>query len=995
MNILYLRGFNNYHKRTIIKYSTLEDYQNNSTSFLNYSGINFNPNDGIVTELIVGGEQQKEDNQILMFEDIGSPDYCVCYESTGSNQVVIKSRWFILESVRIRAGQYRLALKRDVIADHMDFVLNSQCFIKKGQLENIKSPFLFNRENLTYNQIKKKEIPLYDSTQSAWIVGYVAKNYNGNSGSDVTVSGSINNTEATDGIPMEDTPWGSITLQDIQDGISFTTVSSVNLLWRIRGLSASGPYYGNGYSNERYREYSNMAGRSKIVVKNGNIEYIDNNYGTFWVRKYIIRGANEIPLDPTNIAGNTLGEFEDIKLDLPINCVTERDYIYPQKSLIKSAQDLTNKFMAKNFYGTSVAQNFLNAVTDRYNTLNYVGDSGIMAFNGAQVYYDDGLGNEHAYQAIITKKSTIVSSQDITSNILTDVSSNGIQLFNATCNQNDNYSWLGNNFLEVKVILSEYSIQFREVPGKLTVDTVLPAIANRWTCNDQLFDIFCIPFGKISVKDDLTPGGDETLIETRADAGLAAARAMAQELGSNLYDLQILPYCPIKEIRDSFEFQTVYFKRDPFSYIHFIQLDDPYLTNAGYFTIDSDSTSQTGSYQRIKKHISGETLSYVFWSYSSHGTFDIPVLMNQDMYYQYDYDLTNQLLKKKVSSETEFLRLCSPNYNGVFEFYPAKNANELKTVRLKIGPLTPPPPGVTYEYGDVPEWRYYNVDYTYRPGNPYIHINPDFKGEDQGGVYGKDFNDVRGLICGGDFSLGYIVDAFRQYQIQNANFQNIFDRQIQNLDTNNAIAKEQTQFSSVMAAIGAPIGGAVTGGMAGAKAGGVYGAIAGAAIGGIGGIAGGVAGYELNMDWLERQQQETRSYSIDMYNYHLGNIKALPYSISRTDCLAENTRLVPFIEVYESTEAEVSNLVNVLKYNGMTIMCIGRPIDYIGLDDIENNSEIAVNCKGHACYYIQADLIMNNEETLDDDFHIMDAIYAELSKGIYLQGTEVPESEGE
>ena len=979
MNILYLRGFNNYHKRTIIKYSTLEDYQNNSTSFLNYSGINFNPNDGIVTELVVGGEQQKEDNQILMFEDIGSPDYCVCYESTGSNEVVIKSRWFILESVRIRAGQYRLALKRDVIADHMDFVLNSQCFIKKGQLENIKSPFLFNRENLTYNQIKKKEIPLYDSTQSAWIVGYVAKNYNGNNGTDVTVSGSINNTDAIDGIDMDDTPWGNLisSIQNIKDGLDVMTISSINILWRIQGVN--GP------------QYANMCGRSKLALKNRGIEYIDNNYGTYW--EQWVSQDNVTLTEPSKVAGNTLGEFESIKTQLKVNSRTTSSYTYPNKSLIKSAQDLTAKFMAKSFNGRTIAENVISESIANYSNLETIGDNGILSYSGAQVFYDDG-NEQKAYQVVITKTSSTLYAEDLIANLTQNTKLQLQQLFTQTCNENDRIGWESILPLGIRATLSSYHIRFIEAPGKLTVDTVVPSISNRWTTNDQLFDIFCIPYGKISVMDDLVPGGEETLIETRADAGLAAARAIAQELGSNLYDLQILPYCPIKEIRDSFEFKTVYFKRDPFNFIHFIQLDEPYLTNDGFFTIDSDNTSQTGSYQRIKKHISGETLSYVFWSYSSHGTFDIPVLMNQDMYYQYDYDITNKILKKKISSETEFLRICSPNYNGVFEFYPAKNANELKTVRLKIGPLIPPPPGVTYEYGDVPEWRYYNVDYTYRPGNPYIHINPDFKGEDQGGVYGKDFNDVRGLICGGDFSLGYIVDAFRQYQIQNANFQNIFDRQIQNLDTNNAIAKEQTQFSSIMAAIGAPIGGAVAGGVAGANAG-PYGAIAGAAVGALGGVAGGMIGYSLNMDWLERQQQETRSYSIDMYNYHLGNIKALPYSISRTDCLAENTRLVPFIEVYESTETEVGNLVNVLKYNGMTIMCIGRPVDYIGLDDIENNSEIAVNCKGHACYYIQADLIMNNEETLDDDFHIMDAIYAELSKGIYLQGTEVPESEGE
>lgn len=60
MNILFLKGFNNYFNRIVKKYSTLNDYQNNSSSFLNYTSINFNPNDGVATELIVGSPSQQE-----------------------------------------------------------------------------------------------------------------------------------------------------------------------------------------------------------------------------------------------------------------------------------------------------------------------------------------------------------------------------------------------------------------------------------------------------------------------------------------------------------------------------------------------------------------------------------------------------------------------------------------------------------------------------------------------------------------------------------------------------------------------------------------------------------------------------------------------------------------------------------------------------------------------------------------------------------------------
>ena len=65
MNILLLRGFNNYFNRIVKKYSTLADYKSNSHSYLDLTNINFNPNDGVSTELIIGSANQKENNAPL------------------------------------------------------------------------------------------------------------------------------------------------------------------------------------------------------------------------------------------------------------------------------------------------------------------------------------------------------------------------------------------------------------------------------------------------------------------------------------------------------------------------------------------------------------------------------------------------------------------------------------------------------------------------------------------------------------------------------------------------------------------------------------------------------------------------------------------------------------------------------------------------------------------------------------------------------------------
>ena len=975
-NVLLLRGFNNYHKRTIIKYSTLDDYESNSASYLNFASINFNPNDEVMTELIVGNDSQKENNAVLSFDTIGCPDYLVVYQTVNSVST-ITSRWFILEAVKTTQGQFRLALKRDVIADHLDWLLNADCFIEKGQIMDENSPFIFNNEAMTYNQIKKKEIPMYDSTGVPWLVGYIAKNYD----SIANVSGAITNTTDVDYIDMEDTPWGNLTSTQISEGITFRTVESISLFPIVCVNKYLNP-------SQELQTFSNcFMSRCSLSINQGEYSAY-NNFGLFYrVVNPIDTSSALLELQGPGLgffseAWTNLGAIQRLSPAFPFtgpSSIFNVCYTSMPNSKLSSAQDIANTFINELGNGTLtqlVTELSVNSGED------FSGPAYIQSFHGKQVRVEVSPGVYKFYTVQVGGTVNNIGANWY--NYLTaTIKSTLINKLLSTVKKLDGtQNWTtGSSSMDVRPIYGDITIYFRECPATLTVDVTIPNISNRWGCNDQLFDMFCIPFGEMIITDDITSGGTPTDIRTRADAALAAARAMAVSLGSNLYDLQILPYCPIKEIRNA------YTQSSDCTVVENIDGDDtlvevePYVTTSGTYEIDSDNTGMYGSYYRITDHNTNDVLNYVFWATESHGTFDVNILSTLNKYFQYNTQVDNEIVKKKISNETEIFRISSPNYNGLFEYSAAKNNDVV--IYKEVTKL-----GETYTCPDLIQ---YNVDYTYRPGNPYIHLNPIFRGEDQGAIYGKDWNDVRGLICGGDFSMGYIVDAFRSYQIQNANFQNIFDRQIQNLDISNALAKEQTQYASIMSALGLPVAGATTGALAGAKAGGAYGAVAGAVVGGVGGIAGGVAGYTLNMDWLERQQQETRSYAVDMYNYGLGNIKALPYSISRTDCLAENTRLVPFLEVYESTEREVENLLNVMKYNGMTVMTIDKPRNFIGPVSSDTFAQLAVPAHDLYCYYIKAKLIMNTETPLEDDFHIMDAIYAELDKGVYIQGYEEEE----
>lgn len=126
----------------------------------------------------------------------------------------------------------------------------------------------------------------------------------------------------------------------------------------------------------------------------------------------------------------------------------------------------------------------------------------------------------------------------------------------------------------------------------------------------------------------------------------------------------------------------------------------------------------------------------------------------------------------------------------------------------------------------------------------------------------------------------------------------------------------------------------------------------------------------MDVSWLERQQQEAKSYAVDMYGYNLGNIQAMPYSLSRTDALTNNNKIWPIVERYGSTLSEVLALKEKIKYNGMTVMIVDKLSNYNETTDFDYA-------------YVKGQLIRLPEE-LNDDFHIGDAIYQEVNKGFYI-----------
>ena len=390
---------------------------------------------------------------------------------------------------------------------------------------------------------------------------------------------------------------------------------------------------------------------------------------------------------------------------------------------------------------------------------------------------------------------------------------------------------------------------------------------------DAPYVMFAIPYGAMTF--NITTGGETQTTTIQESDGKSMALAIAQNIsqqlsGANagLYDIQLLPYCP---------FQNE-------------------LIDNGEITFDS-----VNYYKYITS--GGSNVGLICFAIQSRFEFNIP----------YEINITDT----KVESQCDMYRLCSPNWNGQFEFNAAKNGGVASI----------------------------NVDCEYKPYQPYIHLNPNF-----GRLYGQDFNDARGLICSGDFSLTQTSDAWSTYERQNVNFQKTFDRQIQNMEVNNAIQNIKTATQTTLGAVGGAIGGFLSGGIGGAIAGGTASAIAGA------------TDYALQ----KAQQAEAIDYTQDQFGYSLGNIKALPDSLTKVSAINNNNKLFPVLEYYTCTDEEKKALEDKIKYNGMTVMRIGTIREFLKEEPT----------------YIKGKFI--RIENFNEDFHFVNELANEFNKGVFI-----------
>ena len=1010
MNILLLRGFNNYFNRIVKKYSTVDDYKANSSSFLELSNINFNTNDGVNTDLIIGGPTQLENNEPLAWDDIGSPDYLLCIDPADST---IKYRWFILECVRTRNGQYRISLKRDAIADNLEDILNSTCFIEKGYVDKEDSA-IYNKEDMTFNQIKDNEYLLMDETQTPWIVGYVAKDRSQNGAvSDVSFAdATITNIEATASKVSEEYATFdefSNAHKDIMGEFGVLNYAEYSVQLDV--------CYGNLFTL-----YD--AGITCTIDNNGKITWQDSGFnnntylhgltdGTTpnpsmrWVWKNWINDRRQITSE------SLLGTWKPYLPQL-LQFVANRENI----EIVSQESDKIKKLVSY-----TKARPVVKIGTQYYKVIDEFDE-----FGNATSIVDNPTVNGEMSNLMWEKLNK------------TPYGGEAHDVISGT---------IGPETFKFNVSYNKHKLGFMPIYETCTahVPASVPLL------QDAPYYMFAIPYS-----DDLTlfSGNSIHCNRTKKSVAIAAAQAIATSAGAGaVYDVQVLPYCPVRQcIKTTYKKDGTYVLSSGGTYKNKyviipgtgFEITKKLILNREYYLkkennvnvilrsnsiikvmYDNLFTSSTTVYEIKKLEIntttgiklytnkedetpvltiayndyvasdkvlviyltdtyaadadnyidqfaditinkgdnfyttidignvvtsditvslegSNQVVNTILWANTSKFTFDLYLANhfllqsaetgsgNVYKVHSISQDVIDNLafgfdaMNVKVKSQTELVRLVSPNYSSFFDI------------------------NVQYNKGI----NYFNIDCFYKPYQPYIHVNPDFNG-----LYGKDFDDVRGLICGGDFSIALTNDAWSTYQLNNKNYQAIFDRNMQSLELNNNIQK----INDVASAMAGRFQGATGGAMSGAVAtGSPWGAVIGAAVGTIASAVGGSADVQNN----EILRNEAISNQRDQFGYQLKNIQALPQGLMKTSSLNNNNKLYPFLEHYTSTAEEKHALENKITYNGMTIMRIGTPSEFI---------------QEESGTYIKGKLIRT---TIQDDSHLVSEINAELNQGVYL-----------
>lgn len=545
-----LMNYNNYFNRTYKRHNTLEQYIDASEGHI--LGVdkpyNFSINDGVTMEHVFNVTETEEPNYLLLLEE--------------NEQRTIVSRWFVIDWTKVRGNQYKGLLRRDLLADNYEKITTSPSFIEKGYVEPTDSA-IFNKENMNFNQIKTRETLLKDDSNTAWIVGYIAKDHTALIDKTFTYKPEVDLT-----ISGNHTDWTYANLVDGNEHITINPTSpNNNMRFATRGPSPSGigefmfnSIGGTYIDDAQTLDYWSVNLNEIREYRNGDW-YSGINWNTC-LDKVLLDNPSWASKDDFDYLSSLVGKTIQFQDGVYTISITANNDTY---------QDDWSYWASGELY------NYL------YGILNTALPSGILGVNRYPV----------AYRLFVKK-------------------------FRFTLTQ-------------VNRVQGTYKYSIPQTTRLL---------------NDAPYKMFCIPYYKDG--NYLFQVNDTNHRYTLdKDIMLMWSFNIATELGNSLYDLQILPYCPISNWRGN-------------------------ANVAGIFSVNKtenvDYTTLLDSENKV--------VGVCSWCDVS----------SKEQFLKYPIEIMDY----KVENECDMYRLCSPNYASAFEFNPAKNDGvEGYNVRYTYKPYQP------------------------------------------------------------------------------------------------------------------------------------------------------------------------------------------------------------------------------------------------------------------------------------------------------------------
>lgn len=446
---------------------------------------------------------------------------------------------------------------------------------------------------------------------------------------------------------------------------------------------------------------------------------------------------------------------------------------------------------------------------------------------------------------------------------------------------------INNKTLSFETDVTRYYIELVDITQSISAKFTFDTTKQKLA--DAPYYMVCMPYGDFTLH--ITDDGTSYNLPQTKDFAMDLMNSFVFNGQQWIYDYQLLPYCPISGLSASVD------------------------------EISSDIYVDNYTPASIMKVMDGVGLKSVVFL-AKYSKFSTQINMANKPAYNYLTKVETDAVERKVKNECDLVRISSPNGSNSFDFSPQMNDG----------------------------FDYIQVDCTYKPYSPYIHVAPDFAG-----LYGDNFGDTRGLIVQGDFSLPTLTSQWKQYEINNKNYANVFDRETQSLEFKEKYRRIEQGLSVGVSALTA---GVSSGAMIGGGLGAAVGLVTGAAS-----LGAGIADISISKQLYEEQMD----YRKDMYSMNLENIQARPNGLAKTSAFTNNNKIYPFIEYYTATDVEKEALRNKIKYNGMTIGVIGKIMDYVGSTET----------------YVKGSLITSD---ISDDYHTVQAINNELNMGIRIGG---------